>query len=214
MKSPGKIDDNLYLAQMARRITDRIVGYKISPVMWKKGMANTSAGRVQSVALKFISEREKEVKAFKPEEYWSIDCSFKEGFVAKLKKYNGKEPKIKSKKECQDLITKIKKCGSPTVTLYKTTRTKVSPKAPFTTSTLQQEASNKLSWPSKKTMNVAQSIFSHGLITYHRTDSTRIEDEKIKDVRSRIDSSYGNKYLSSKREFFQIKMRLRMLTKL
>lgn len=205
MKSPGKIDDNLYLAQMARRITDRIVGYKISPVMWKKGMANTSAGRVQSVALKFISEREKEVKAFIPKEYWSIDCSFAEGFTAKLKKVSGKDPSITNKKECQALVGKIKSCNSPTVTLYKTNRSKVSPKPPFTTSTLQQEASNKLSWPSKKTMNVAQNIFSNGLITYHRTDSTRIEDEKIKDVRLKITSKYGAKYLSSKKRVYSNK---------
>ena len=202
MKAPGVVDENLYLAQMARRITDRIVGYKISPVMWKKGMANTSAGRVQSVALKFISEREKEVRAFSPEEYWSIDCNFKEGFSAKLKKVNGKDPNIKNKKDCKDLVEKIKKSASSSVALYKTTRTRVSPKPPFTTSTLQQEASNKLSWPSKKTMNVAQSIFSNGLITYHRTDSLRVEDEKIKDVRTRIDSRYGNKYLSSSKRAY------------
>lgn len=202
LKSPSVIDDDLYMAQTARRITDRIVGYKISPVMWKKGMANTSAGRVQSVALKFISDREKEVLAFKPEEYWSIDCEFSEGLTAKLKKINGKEASIKNKKEAQDIEKKLKSSSDIKVSEYKTKRAKTSPKAPFTTSTLQQEASNKLSWPSKKTMNVAQNIFSHGLITYHRTDSARIEPVKIDDVRDRIESRFTKKYLSpSKRSY-------------
>jgi len=205
MKSPGTIDNNLYMAQMARRITDRIVGYKISPVMWKKGMANTSAGRVQSVALKFISDREKEVRAFKPEEYWSIDANFSEGFSAKLKKINEKDPKIANKKESSDIVKILKKSSSVKVSEYKTRKSKVSPKAPFTTSTLQQEASNKFSWPSKKTMSVAQNIFSHGLITYHRTDSTRIEQDKIDDVRERIESKHGAKYLSSSQNIYSNK---------
>ncbi len=198
IKSPGKIDEDLYLAQMARRITDRIVGYKISPVMWKKGMAKTSAGRVQSVALKIISDREKEVRLFKPSEYWSIDCEFKEGITSKLKKINNKEPKISSKSECSKITKKIKSCTNIKVSDYKTRRTYTSPKPPFTTSTLQQEASNKFSWPSKKTMNVAQSIFSSGLITYHRTDSTRVDPGKIKDLRDDLKSRYGEKYLSKK----------------
>jgi len=202
LKSPSVIDDDLYMAQSARRITDRIVGYKISPVMWKKGMANTSAGRVQSVALKFISDREKEVIAFSPAEYWSVDCEFSEGLTAKLKKINGKDASIKDKKEATDIEKKLKSASDIKVSEYNTKRTKTSPKAPFTTSTLQQEASNKLSWPSKKTMNVAQRIFSNGLITYHRTDSTRVEPTKTDDVRTRVESRFTKKYLSpSKRSY-------------
>ena len=207
MKSPGSIDKNLCLSQTARRVTDRIVGYKISPVMWKKGMANTSAGRVQSVALKIISEREKAVKAFNPEEYWSIDCKFENGLVANLKKINGKKPSIKNKSEASSIEALIKKAAksSVKVTQYKAKTTYTSPKPPFTTSTLQQDASNKLSWPSKKTMNVAQSIFSSGLITYHRTDSTRVEDSKILDVRKSIESKYGKNYLSKSKNLYSNK---------
>lgn len=205
LKSPSSIDDDLYMAQTARRITDRIVGYKISPVMWKKGMANTSAGRVQSVALKFIASREKEVKSFKPKEYWSIDCNFAEGFSAKLTKLNGKAVSISNKKEASDIEKKLKSSKDVKVSEYKTTRVSTAPKAPFTTSTLQQEASNKLSWASKKTMNVAQSIFSSGLITYHRTDSTRVEPVKIDDVRDRIESRFTKKYLSTKKNSYSNK---------
>lgn len=205
MKAPGSIDNNLYMAQMARRLTDRIVGYKISPVMWKKGMANTSAGRVQSVALKFVADREKEVRSFIPSEYWSIDALFSEGFSAKLKKINDKDFEINNKKDCDDIIKILNSASEVKVVEYKTKQTNVSPKAPFTTSTLQQEASNKFSWPSKKTMSVAQNIFSHGLITYHRTDSTRIEDEKIQDVRDRIEASHTSKYLSASKHTYSNK---------
>lgn len=195
IKNAGAIDENLYLAQTARRLTDRIVGYKVSPVMWKKGLVNTSAGRVQSVALKHISEREKEVIAFKPQDYWSFDADFTEGFTAELYSINKKKVDVKSKKDATATVKDVSGCKDFKISSYKTKSRELKPKPPFTTSTLQQDASNKMGWPSKKTMGVAQSLFGAGLITYHRTDSVRIEDSKITELRTKIDSMFGKSYL-------------------
>lgn len=195
IKNAGAIDENLYLAQTARRLTDRIVGYRVSPVMWKKGLVNTSAGRVQSVALKHISEREKEVISFKPEDYWSFEAEFVEDFIAELSKINGNKVDVKNKKASSDIVKSISGCKDFSITSYNKKSREVKPKPPFTTSTLQQDASNKMGWPSKKTMNVAQSLFGAGLITYHRTDSVRIEDSKIDEVRIKIENTFGKNYL-------------------
>jgi DNA topoisomerase-1 len=198
MKKPTDIDEGLYLSQTARRLTDRIVGYMVSPVMWKKGLANTSAGRVQSVALKYLSDKEKEVRAFKPEEYWKIKVLFDEGFEAELVKV-GKDKKDRFEKTEAAAIEKNLKTATYKVhSVTSKTRT-VTPKAPFITSTLQQDASNSFNWPSKKTMNVAQSLFGAGLITYHRSDSIRVEPEKIDDARDRVENLYGKNYLSSQK---------------
>lgn len=196
MKNPGVIDENLYLAQTARRLTDRIVGYKISPVMWKKGLAKTSAGRVQSVALKIISDREKQVVSFVPQEYWSISFDFLEGFSALLEKINDEKIDIKNKKEAEDIIKKLNSSTSIKISKYTAKSSFTKPKPPFTTSTMQQDASNAFGWSSKKTMNVAQNIFGAGLITYHRTDSVRSDDLKIDDLRTSIESQYTKAYLS------------------
>lgn len=194
IKNCGDIDIDLYNAQKARRITDRIVGYRISPVMWKKGLAGTSAGRVQSVALHYISSREKEVKAFVPKEYWNISCDL-DSFSIDLEKINGKDfnlDKAAAQKIKKDLSGK--KVTVKSVTSKKRT---VSPRAPFKTSTLQQEASNSFGWKSKKTMDVAQSIFSMGMITYHRSDSERSDPQKVDFIRDKIEKIDGKKYLKT-----------------
>jgi DNA topoisomerase-1 len=196
IKNPGKLDENLFLAQKARRITDRVVGFKVSPVMWNKGLIGTSAGRVQSVALKYIADREKEVKAFKPEEYWDMVANFVEDFGADVYSVNNKNIDLKTEADAKKLEDKILKSDSVKVIDVSSKKRSRKPYPPFTTSTLQQSASSAFGWSAKKTMDVAQAIFSQGLITYHRTDSVRVDPTKIKDLRDKIESQYGKKYLS------------------
>ena len=196
LKNLGSIDQNLCSAQQARRLTDRIVGYKVSPVMWKKGLINTSAGRVQSVALKYIADREKEILAFNPKEYWSVSSLFDEGFSADLIKINNKKINLKNKADADKVLKSILKSKNIKITKLVKKNRELKPKPPFITSTLQQDASNSFNWPSKKTMNVAQTIFGHGLITYHRTDSVRTDDDKIDKLRDNIENLFGKKYLS------------------
>ena len=196
IKNAGSIDENLYLAQTARRLTDRIVGYRVSPVMWKKGLANTSAGRVQSVALKHISDREKDIRAFVPNDYWTFEATFKEGFSSELSKINGSKVDVKNKSKATSIVKSVSACKDFKISSYKKKSREVKPKPPFTTSTLQQDASNRMGWPSKKTMNVAQSLFGAGLITYHRTDSVRVEDSKVDELRDKIKNVFSDKYLS------------------
>jgi DNA topoisomerase I len=195
MKNPTDIDMNLYMSQTARRLTDRIVGYMVSPVLWKKGLANTSAGRVQSVALKYISDLEKRVKDFKPETFWRIDCQFKEGYSANLVKIGSKSVDKLDKNTAIDSEKNLK-AATYTVSSVLSKKRKVSPKPPFITSTLQQDASSRFNWPSKRTMSVAQNLFGAGLITYHRTDSIRVESEKITSLRDKVEKVYGKNYLS------------------
>ena len=197
IKNPTTIDLNLCDAQKGRRVTDRLVGYKVSPVMWTKGLRGTSAGRVQSVALKYIADLEKEVQAFKPTEYWKAFLKTAD-FSAELSSINGKAFEIQNeesaKKIKDDILSGVK---TAVVTEYtKKVRTR-SPEPPFITSTIQQVASNMFGWNAQKTMQVAQALFASGLITYLRTDSVRIEPDKIASVRTKIESSLGQNYLSS-----------------
>ena len=196
IKNPGTLDENLFLAQKARRVTDRVVGFKVSPVMWNKGLIGTSAGRVQSVALKYIADREKEVKAFKPEEYWDALTIFNENFDADVVSLNNKNISLKNEKEAKDLEKKIRSAGEIKVTDITSKKRSRKPYPPFTTSTLQQSASSAFGWSAKKTMDVAQAIFSQGLITYHRTDSVRVDPKKITELRDKIEAQYGKIYLS------------------
>ena len=197
MKNPTSLDDNLYDAQRARRITDRLVGFKVSPVMWAKGLKGASAGRVQSVALRYISERECEIRAFKKEEFWKIKILTKPGFEAEFFEKDSKKFLPKNKKEADSIVKDVRKNkGSLLVSSYIKKSRSRKPYPPFITSTMQQVASGRFGWGAKKTMSVAQSIFSMGLITYHRTDSVRTEADKIVDVRDRIESKYGKSYLS------------------
>lgn len=194
IKNCGDIDLNLYNAQKARRVTDRIVGYKVSPVMWKKGLSGTSAGRVQSVALDYISSREKEVRAFVPDEYWSITSDLKD-FSVDLRKIDGKDFKL-NKADAQ-AIKKLLTGEELKVISVVSKKRSVSAKAPFKTSTLQQEASSVFGWKSSKTMDVAQSLFGMGMITYHRTDSERTDPQKISSLRKNIEKFYGKSYLKN-----------------
>ena len=190
MEHPRSIDLDLVNAQQARRILDRIVGYKLSPFLWKKVRRGLSAGRVQSVAVKMIVDREKEINAFKPEEYWSIEAkmtapSSKKQFDAVFTGIDGNKTELHSKEETDKVLEKINGAEFKVTGVKKSVRRK-SPAAPFTTSTMQQEASKKLGFQTSKTMRAAQQLYEGveiegmgavGLITYMRTDSLRISDE-------------------------------------
>ncbi len=211
IKEPRKIDMDLTDAQQARRVLDRIVGYKISPVLWKKVQKGLSAGRVQSVAVKLIVEREEEIENFKPEEYWNIyaklkDPESKKTFQAKLYGKNDKKIEIHSESEVNQIVSDIEK-AKYIVEEVKKGEKKRNPAPPFTTSTMQQEASRKLGFAIKKTMSVAQGLYEGikipekgtvGLITYMRTDSTRISEEARKLAKEYIEKEYGKSYYENR----------------
>ena len=211
MKKPRKIDMNLTDAQQARRVLDRIVGYKISPVLWKKVKPGLSAGRVQSVAAKLIVDRENEIENFIPEEYWNIFAILKDEksnkvFQAKYYGKNGKKLELHKKEEVDEILKEIEN-GKYIVTDVKKGEKKRTPAPPFTTSTMQQEASRKLGFTLKKTMSVAQGLYegvrvpekgSAGLITYMRTDSTRISEEARSAAKKHITAAYGENYYNNR----------------
>ncbi len=204
---PGVMDMNKVNAQQARRLLDRIVGYSISPVLWRKITRGLSAGRVQSVAVKLIVERENEIKKFKQQEYWSIEAVLAKktggiSFKAKLVKYKEKKVHIPDKENADRIISEL---GDEKFEISAINRKdkKSYPRAPYTTSSLQQDAFNKLNFSASKTMRVAQGLYegkelgsegSVGLITYMRTDSVRISDEATKEVRLYINDKFGEKY--------------------
>ena len=205
VKNPRAIDMDLVNAQQARRMLDRLVGYKISPILWAKVKKGLSAGRVQSVATKMICDRENEIEIFMPEEYWTIAGEFKVGGVSLPVKYvsSDNSGKLSSKEECDAIIAKCEG-SSFAVRDMKTSERRKQPAAPFTTSNLQQEASRKLNFTAQKTMQIAQQLYegvdiagegSQGLVSYIRTDSTRISDEAMAAVREMILNSYGEAYL-------------------
>ncbi len=211
IKHPRKIDLNLTDAQQARRVLDRIVGYKISPVLWKKVRRGLSAGRVQSVAVKLIVEREEEIEKFIPEEYWNImatllDENTNKTFIAKFYGKDKKKIELRSKEEVEEVLNNIEN-GKYIVTEVKKGQKKRTPAPPFTTSTMQQEASRKLGFTLKKTMSVAQGLYEGvkvdgkgtvGLITYMRTDSTRISDEARAAAKKEIIKKYGEEYYENR----------------
>ena len=211
IKHPRKIDMNLTDAQQARRVLDRIVGYKISPVLWKKVRRGLSAGRVQSVAVKLIVDREEEIEKFIPEEYWNIfvtllDEVSRKTFVAKLYGKDKKKIELHCKEEV-DVILKNIENGKYIVSEVKKGERKRTPAPPFTTSTMQQEASRKLGFTLKKTMSIAQGLYEGvkvegkgtvGLITYMRTDSTRISDEARAAAKIEIERQYGKEYYENR----------------
>ncbi|QTQ15958.1 type I DNA topoisomerase [Treponema parvum] len=200
VNNPGDIEESKVDAQKARRVLDRLVGYNLSPLLWKKVKNGLSAGRVQSVALRIICEREDEVESFIPEEYWSLDAVFIKGktkFSGQLVLYKDEKPELKTEKEVNDIIEKIKDCDC-IVTAVKSSDKSLRPRPPFTTSTLQQTAANRLGFTSRKTMQIAQQLYEGvnigsgrvGLITYMRTDSVRIAQTALDDVRKWIDENY------------------------
>ncbi len=200
IKSPRKIDNALVNAQQARRILDRIVGYKISPLLWKKVKKGLSAGRVQSVALKIIMDREREIRNFVKEEYWTIEALLLKGKEEILAKFYGdKNGKIELKDEVRvnEILKSIDKKDYK-ITDIKKAQKKRNPAPPFTTSSLQQDASRKFGFSVKKTMMVAQRLYESGYITYMRTDSVRISDDARRMAKDYIENKYGEKYYENR----------------
>jgi len=220
LKEPGKVHEELVDAQQARRVVDRLVGYNLSPVLWKKVRRGLSAGRVQSVALRLIVEREDEIKAFKAQAYFDIAVTLKNGetFIARLTEIKDKKlvtkgsdddkgknvTYITTKKEAEPVTQDLKKAAYVVEKVEKKERQR-RPYPPYTTSTLQQAAANVLGWSGKQTMRIAQQLYEAGFITYHRTDSVNLAQEAITLVREDIKNRYGAQYLPEKPQFYQTK---------
>lgn len=221
IKNPRDIDKHLVNAQIARRVLDRLVGYKLSPLLWKKVRRGLSAGRVQSVTVRLIVEREKEIEKFKPEEYWEVyaevakvekvdqvstsevkSSNTLEVFVVKLVKIGDKIAKVENKDRAQRVVSDLEKSDYKVLDVIKKEVSK-NPFPPFTTSTMTQSAARLHFWSSKKTMSIAQRLYEEGLITYHRTDSTNIAFSAIGKVRNFIEKNYGNEYLPEKPKFYK-----------
>lgn len=205
IKEPRAIDSGLVDAQQARRVLDRLVGYQISPLLWKKVSWGLSAGRVQSAALKLICDREREILDFIPEEYWRIAADFGDGFIAELNKISGKKAVVKNKEEA-DAIESELGTGEYVVSSVKEGKRQTKPYAPFTTSSLQQDASIKLGFQTSKTMQIAQQLYegvnlkgigARGLVTYIRTDSVRVSSQAVAAAASFIKDKYGESYVGN-----------------
>ena len=215
IKEPRAIDINLVNAQQARRILDRLVGYKLSPLLWSKVRKRLSAGRVQSVATRIICDREQEIADFVPEEYWDIVANLLnikgKKLSAKLATLNGKKLEVKSKAQADEVLAALKGAKFTVSDIKKGEKSRHAP-APFTTSNLQQEASRKLGFTGKRTMLIAQQLYEGvevkgrgavGLVTYIRTDSVRIANEALSSVREHIKAHYGDKYVPEKPNFYK-----------
>ena len=207
VKNPRPIDLRLVDAQQARRVLDRLVGYQISPLLWRKIKRGLSAGRVQSAALKIICDRENQIKAFEPKEYWNINVAFKKGktFTAKLAEYKGKKIAIGSREESDRILSDLAAGRYIASGITKKQRSR-KPFAPFTTSSLQQDAANKLGFTTKKTMMVSQQLYEGvevkgqgtvGLVTYIRTDSVRISAEAKAMAKQYIEDNFGSRYAAN-----------------
>lgn len=206
VKAPRKLDMDLVAAQQARRVLDRLVGYKISPLLWAKVRRNLSAGRVQSVACSMIVERENEIEAFVPQEYWNVYATFQDGdvsFKCKFASIDGKKIVPASKAEVDEIAARAKGASFRVSSVKSGVKYRY-PVAPFTTPSLQQEAARKLNFTTQKTMQIAQQLYegvdlagegTQGIVSYIRTDSTRVSDEALSAVRSLIKEKYGDKHL-------------------
>ncbi|MCI8622371.1 MAG: type I DNA topoisomerase [Provencibacterium sp.] len=219
MAHPRSIDQNLVDAQQARRILDRIVGYKLSPFLWKKVKSGLSAGRVQSVAVRLIVDREEEIRVFQVEEYWTIDAMLlpqgaRKPFAAKLHSFQGKKlDTVKTREEAEGIVADLGAYPFMVASVKKGVRKK-SPAPPFTTSTLQQDASRKLGFQARRTMKAAQELYEGvevegqgaiGLITYMRTDSLRLSEEAMDAAEAFIRGRYGENYLPAQRRVYKSK---------
>ncbi|MDP3955613.1 MAG: type I DNA topoisomerase [bacterium] len=217
LEKPREIDMDLVNAQQARRILDRIVGYKLSPLLWFKIRRGLSAGRVQTVAVRLIVDREREIEKFVRVEYWEIFCDFKKRlgsnlpdapvFQVKLTKKNGETFKISKQDEADEAVAELKDASFEISEIIRK-ESKRSPLPPFTTSTLQQQAANRIGWSSKRTMQVAQKLYEQGLITYHRTDSTNIAQEAIIAARAFIQKEYGQEFLPTSPRIYKTKSKV------
>jgi DNA topoisomerase-1 len=221
MRTPGQINEDKVNAQQARRILDRLVGYKASPILWKSIQTGLSAGRVQTVALRLIVERERDIRAFKPQEYWTIEALCEKGgqtFEASLHKLDGHKPQLHSAAEAQAVVDAVRSQPFVVASVEKKQRRK-RPAAPFTTSTIQQEAAKRLGFSSRRTMRAAQDLYEGidvgedgpaGLITYMRTDSVRVSDTAIASVRDFIGTNYAKPYLPEAPNVYSAKKNARV----
>jgi DNA topoisomerase-1 len=216
-ENPTQVNENLVDAQQARRVLDRLVGYKISPILWDKVRRGLSAGRVQTVALRLIVERELEIRAFIPKEYWTIHAMLAGGgppaFEAKLFKHNGEDIEVTNEAEAQRVVAAVEKAVWQVASVTQKEKRRFAP-PPFTTSKLQQAGYNRLRYTAKRTMMLAQRLYEGvelgqegavALITYMRTDSVRVSADALTQVREHIGSSYGERYLPEKPNFFKSK---------
>ena len=207
LSKPGVVDMNLVNAQQARRVLDRLVGYKLSPVLWKKVRRGLSAGRVQSLAVKLIVEREREREAFVPEEYWEVGVwltTSGEKLFVQLVKIDGKKSKVTNTEQAATVVAELEK-SEYRVSGVTTNQQSSSPNPPYTTSLLQRAASNVFGWSAKQTMSTAQALYEHGLITYHRTDSYNLATEAISAARAYIESNFGREYLPETPRYYKTK---------
>jgi len=214
IKNAGEIDNDLVDAQTARRVLDRLVGYKVSPMLWRKVRIGLSAGRVQTVTVRLIVEREREIEAFAPVEYWEIFVDLvptsedgirqpsEEGIRFQLTKIEGKKAEVKNKSEAESIVGDLEK-SDYAVTNVKKREVIKRPYPPFTTSTMTQAAARLWGWSAKRTMSVAQGLYEEGLITYHRTDSFNLNKEAVSNVRQFIGKEYGEKYLPVHPNFYK-----------
>lgn len=203
--NPRKIDHNLVSAQIARRVLDRLVGYKLSPLLWRKIRRGLSAGRVQTVAVRLIVEKEREIGKFKTQEYWEITCevSAKKGdFVIQLIEVGGKKIDVKNGKDAEKIKKDLEKAGYIVSSVNKKEVHK-NPYPPFTTSTMTQAGARIFGWSARKTMSIAQKLYEEGLITYHRTDSLNISQAAVGKARDLIAANYGQNYLPEKARFYK-----------
>lgn len=207
LKHPGQVNMQLVSSQQARRVLDRLVGYKLSPVLWKKVRRGLSAGRVQSVAVRLIVEREAEIKAFVPEEYWEIFTTLKSRdgeLTVELWRMDGKTAKVTNGEVAQGIVADLEH-ATYAVSDVATAKQSSSPNPPFTTSLLQRAGSNLYGWSAKQTMSVAQSLYEQGHITYHRTDSYNLAAEAITSARAYIERSYGKAYVPESPRYYKTK---------
>lgn len=212
IENPREIDIPLVDAQQARRVLDRLVGYKLSPLLWKKVKRGLSAGRVQSVALRIVAEREREITAFKPQEYWEVLVELSAGqeahnFWAKLVKSNDKKLAVGTREESAPIVSDLEVADYKVLSVDSREAIKTPP-APFTTSTLQQAAANRFGWSAKRTMQLAQELYERGLITYHRTDSTNLSEMSIGMVRDYLKQEYPPEYLPETPRFYKTKSKV------
>jgi len=208
LQKKGEINQKLVEAQQARRLLDRLAGYKLSPVLWIKIRRGLSAGRVQSPAVRLIVERERQIKAFVAQEYWEIEVELKskksQTFTAKLTKIDNKKAKINNKKQADKVIADLEKLKFQVLDI-KISKINKSAPPPFITSTMQRTASSLLRWSAKKTMREAQRLYEHGFITYHRTDSVNLSLEAVEKARDYIKNHYGNQFIPEKIKRFKVK---------
>ncbi len=214
-ENPTQLNENLVDAQQARRVMDRLVGYKVSPILWDKVRRGLSAGRVQTVALRVIVEREREIRAFVPKEYWTIHALLAAGepptFEARLTKFKGEDIEVSNEEEAKRVVAAVERATWQVASVAQKEKRRYAP-PPFTTSKLQQAGYNRLRYTAKRTMMLAQRLYegvdlgdegSVALITYMRTDSVRVSNDAVAQVREHIGSTYGESYLPEKPNFFK-----------